>query len=79
MTQRDLRTWLSPDDALRTFDAAMASDSPGAAFYAVSANTERWWSFDEGYRWGHHPEDDAQDSARFPAEPYPATRPQAGP
>lgn len=77
--QRDLRTWLSPDDALRAFDAAMASDQPGAVFYAVSANTERWWSLHEGEQLGYRPADDAQDSATFPAEPYPPTRPHAGP
>lgn len=79
MTQRDLRTWLSPDDALRAFDAAMVSDRHGAVFYAVSANTGRWWSLKAGEQLGYHPEDDAQDRAGFPAEPYPPTRPHAGP
>lgn len=79
ITQRDLCTWLSPGDALRAFDAAMASDEPGAVFYAVSANTARWWSLSEGEQLGYHPEDDAQDSAGFPTEPYPPTQPQAGP
>lgn len=78
-SQRDLRTWLSPGDALRAFDAAMASEEPGAVFYAVSANAERWWSMNEGERLGYHPEDDAQDRAHFPAEPYSPSRPQAGP
>lgn len=79
MTQRDLRTWLSPDDAIRAFDAAMASDLPGAVFYAVSANSERWWSLSGGDHLGYHPEDDAQDSASFSAEPHPPTQRQAGP
>jgi nucleoside-diphosphate-sugar epimerase len=78
-TQRDLRTWLSPGDALRAFDAAMIADQPGAVFYAVSANTERWWSLNAGKQLGYHPEDDAQDWASFPAESYPPAQPQAGP
>lgn len=78
-TQRDLRTWLSPGDALRAFDTAMASSQPGAVFYAVSENTGRWWSSSEGEQLGFHPEDNAQDNAGFPVEPYPPTEAQAGP
>lgn len=78
-SQRDVRTWLSPGDALRAFDAAMASEEPGAVFYAVSANTERWWSLDEGKRLGYHPEDNAQDHAKFLSEHYSPSRLQAGP
>ncbi|MDR6866126.1 uronate dehydrogenase [Microbacterium resistens] len=78
-SQRELRTWLSPEDALRAFDAAMETTEAGAVFYAVSANSERWWSLDEGARLGYVPRDDATQVAGFEAEPYPVSNPQAGP
>lgn len=56
---RHTRTWLSHGDALRAFDAAMATEAHTAVFYAVSRNSERWWSLEEGEHLGFDPQDDA--------------------
>lgn len=56
---RHSRTWLSHGDALRAFDAAMATEVHTAVFYAVSRNPERWWSLEEGENLGFGPRDDA--------------------
>ncbi|WP_193517417.1 NAD-dependent epimerase/dehydratase family protein [Nocardiopsis kunsanensis] len=56
---RHARTWLSHADALRAFDAAMATEAHSAVFYAVSRNSERWWSLEEGEQLGFVPRDDA--------------------
>lgn len=58
-TAREMRTWLSPADALRAFDAAMTTELPHAVFYAVSANRGRWWSAEAGEAVGFRPVDDA--------------------
>jgi uronate dehydrogenase len=58
---RQLSTWLSPGDCLRAFLAAMTTPSlEYATFYAVSANTRRWWSIEEGRALGYVPADDAE-------------------
>uniref|UniRef100_UPI00037296D7 NAD-dependent epimerase/dehydratase family protein n=1 Tax=Nocardiopsis xinjiangensis TaxID=124285 RepID=UPI00037296D7 len=56
---RHSRTWLSHGDALRAFAAAMATEVHTAVFYAVSRNSERWWSLEEGEHLGFDPQDDA--------------------
>ena len=56
---REQRTWLSPDDAVRAFLAAMTTTEHTAVFYAVSANTEGWWDLDAGTALGFVPRDDA--------------------
>lgn len=56
---RAQRTWLSPADAVRAFLAAMTTSEHTAVFYAVSANTERWWDLDAGAAVGFVPQDDA--------------------
>lgn len=56
---REQRTWLSPSDAVRAFLAAMTTTERAAVFYAVSANTDRWWDLKAGYDVGFLPEDDA--------------------
>jgi uronate dehydrogenase len=62
--ERQLSTWLSPGDCLAAVLAAMtASPLSYAAFYAVSANTRRWWSLDEGRLLGFEPRDDAETYA----------------
>ncbi|WP_341975780.1 NAD(P)-dependent oxidoreductase [Microbacterium sp. LWO13-1.2] len=70
---REMHTWLSPRDALRAFDAAMTTDQRHAVFYAVSNNTERWWSLEAGRAAGFVPIDDAaelgSDQPPFPSGP----------
>lgn len=56
---RDGRTWLSPADAVRAFLAAMTTTEPTTVFYAVSANSGRWWDLDAGTAVGYVPHDDA--------------------
>ena len=60
-SRRQLATWLSHDDAVRLFAAALTAESPGyAVVYGVSANTRGWWDLEPGRELGYHPQDDAQ-------------------
>jgi uronate dehydrogenase len=60
-TRRQLSTWLSPDDAVRMFDAALTAPSPGfAVVYGVSANTRGWWDLAPGRALGYDPQDDSE-------------------
>lgn len=74
---REMRTWLSPADALRAFEAAMTTPQQHATFYAVSRNRQRWWSLDAAGVTGFAPVDDAADHGDW-AE-LPAGQPQGGP
>ena len=61
-TVRSLSTWLSHDDAVRMFDAALTAPDPGyAVLYGVSANTRGWWDLGPGRALGYDPQDDAED------------------
>jgi uronate dehydrogenase len=61
---RGLSTWLSHDDAVRMFDAALTAPDPGfAVLYGVSANTRGWWDLEPGRALGYDPQDDAEDFA----------------
>ena len=63
-TVRSLATWLSHDDAVRMFDAALTTPDPGyAVLYGVSANTRGWWDLEPGRALGYDPQDDAEDFA----------------
>jgi uronate dehydrogenase len=63
-TQRQLSTWLSPDDCVRMVDAALTATAPGfAVIYGISANTRGWWDLAPGRALGYEPEDDAEDFA----------------
>lgn len=73
---REQRTWLSPADAVRAFLAAMTTTEHTAVFYAVSANTTRWWDLDAGTAIGFAPQDDAADWGA--EEPLDASMPQGG-
>lgn len=73
---REQRTWLSPTDAVRAFLAAMTTTEHTAVFYAVSANTARWWDLDAGAAIGFVPQDDAAEWGA--EEEYEATTPQGG-
>lgn len=58
-TARDVATWLSPRDCGGF--AAAALTAPGITFatvYAVSANSRRFWTLDDGL--GYRPVDDAE-------------------
>src|SRR4051794_15946465 len=58
---RGLSTWLSPDDAVRMFEACLTTPDPGfAVLYGVSANTRGWWDLEPGRALGYHPQDDAE-------------------
>jgi uronate dehydrogenase len=60
-TRRQLSTWLSHDDAVRMFHAALVAPSPGfAVVYGISANTRAWWDLDPGRELGYEPQDDAE-------------------
>jgi uronate dehydrogenase len=60
-TTRNLATWLSPDDAVRMFEAALTAPDPGfAVLYGVSANTRGWWDLAPGRALGYDPQDDAE-------------------
>ncbi|MDQ0725690.1 NAD(P)-dependent oxidoreductase [Microbacterium sp. W4I20] len=73
---REMRTWLSPGDALRAFDAAMTTPQAHTVFYAVSNNTERWWSLEAARAAGFEPSDDA--AAHGSHDPLPADQRQGG-
>ena len=58
---RNLSTWLSHDDAVRMFEAALTTPDPGfAVLYGISANTRAWWDLDAGRALGYQPQDDAE-------------------
>ena len=62
LTERDLSTWLSHDDARRLVRAALTGPVDGfLAVYGVSANTRGWWDLPPSL--GFVPVDDAEDYA----------------
>lgn len=75
---REMRTWLSPADALRAFHAAMTTDQLHAVFYAVSHNKQRWWSLDAARVAGFVPTDDADAHDPGDYADLPACQPQGG-
>ena len=70
-TRRQLSTWLSPDDAVRMFGAALTAPRPGfAVIYGISANTRAWWDLGPGRALGYEPRDDAEAfAAEIESEP----------
>jgi uronate dehydrogenase len=63
-TRRELSTWLSHEDAVRMFHAALTANAPGyAVLYGISDNTRAWWDLEAGRALGYHPEDDAEQFA----------------
>ncbi|MBJ7355768.1 MAG: NAD(P)-dependent oxidoreductase [Nocardioides sp.] len=67
-TVRQLSTWLSPDDCVRMFEAALTAPAPGyAVLYGISRNTRAWWDLAPGRALGYDPQDDAETfSSRIP-------------
>jgi uronate dehydrogenase len=63
-TRRHLSTWLSHDDAVRMFHAALTAPAPGfAVLHGISANTRAWWDLAPGRSLGYDPRDDAEQFA----------------
>ncbi len=59
VTERDLSTWLSHDDARRLVRAALTGPVDGfVCVYGVSANTRGWWDLPPEL--GYVPQDDAE-------------------
>jgi uronate dehydrogenase len=59
-TRRNLSTWLSHDDCVRMFLAALTTPAPGfAVLFGISANTDAWWDLEPGRALGYEPQDDA--------------------
>ncbi len=65
-TRRQLGSWLSHDDGVRMFQAALTAPAPGfAVVYGISANARGWWNLGPGRALGYDPQDDAE---RYAAE-----------
>ncbi len=62
---RMLETWLSPRDAGRLFEAALAADGYHLV-WGVSANKHRQWSLDAARALGYDPVDDASSAVDEP-------------
>ena len=59
-TRRELATWLSHGDAVRLFQAALATTRDGfTVVYGVSANRDNWWDLAPARALGYDPQDDA--------------------
>ena len=70
-TRRQLGSWLSHDDGVRMFQAALTAPAPGfAVVYGISANTRGWWDLGPGRALGYDPQDDAEQyAAEIEAQP----------
>jgi len=70
-TRRQLGSWLSHDDGMRMFEAALTAPTPGfAVVYGISANTRGWWDLGPGRALGYDPQDDAEQyAAEIEAQP----------
>jgi uronate dehydrogenase len=63
-SRRQLGSWLSHDDGVRMFAAALTAPDPGCAvIHGVSANTRGWWDLAPGRALGYEPQDDAEQYA----------------
>lgn len=73
--RRQLSTWLSPDDAARLVEAALATPAPGFRLvWGQSANTRGVFSLEGARALGYDPQDDAETFAArladLPPGPY---------
>jgi uronate dehydrogenase len=65
--QRNLTTWLSPDDCARMVEAVLSAELDGVRrIWGISANRDSWWDLDAGRAIGYQPQDDA---STFPSPP----------
>ena len=56
-----LRTWLSPDDGARLFEACLSAPSPGfRVVWGASRNSRHWVSLQEAEALGYRPQDDSE-------------------
>jgi nucleoside-diphosphate-sugar epimerase len=63
---RAVAQWLSPADAARLAEAAIALDNGRHhVVWGVSDNAPGWFSLDAGHAIGYHPEDDAEAALRL--------------
>lgn len=61
---RMLRTWLSPDDGARLFEACFTAPVPGfRVVWGASDNTRHWVSLDAARALGYAPQDDSERHA----------------
>jgi uronate dehydrogenase len=61
-TRRDLSTWLSHDDGVRLFRAALTAPVDGfTVVYGISANRDAWWDLTPARALGYEPCDDAAE------------------
>ncbi|MFC7405823.1 NAD-dependent epimerase/dehydratase family protein [Georgenia alba] len=57
----DLGIWLSPGDAVRLVQAALAGPVEGhVVAYGISANTRAWWDLSTARGLGYEPQDDGE-------------------
>ena len=72
-TVRHLSTWLSHDDCVRMFEAALTAPAPGyAVLYGISRNTRAWWDLGARSRaLGYDPADDAETFSSEDRPPRP--------
>ncbi|TWE13211.1 NAD-dependent epimerase/dehydratase family protein [Rudaeicoccus suwonensis] len=76
--KRGLATWLSPDDAARLFESALATQEPDyRVVWGVSDNTRRVYSLAEARRLGYVSHDDAETYAGQLADAPDASGPAA--
>jgi len=80
LDERQLATWLSPDDCARLLHACLTVSSPGfRVAWATSANTRAWWSLEGARALGYTPQDNAERFAGdVPAAPDPAALDRVG-
>ena len=73
LDQRHLSTWLSPDDAVNLFSAAVDAPVQFSIVYGISANTRGWRDLASARALGYEPQDDAEayagDVTPDPSEP----------
>src|SRR3954447_2327943 len=80
--RRELSTWLSYEDAIRLFRAALTANVDFAVVYGGSKNTRRWWPPDTEI--GFAPVDDAEVYADelggedYPVQGGPNSKPEHG-
>jgi uronate dehydrogenase len=76
--ERELATWLSPDDAVRLFRCCLLADVGFDVVYGTSGNRRRWWPLPAHL--GYEPADDAERfAADVSTDPVPGEAYQGGP
>ena len=68
LDRRHLSTWLSPNDAVALFSAALDAPVQFSIVYGISANTRGWWDLASARALGYRPRDNAEAFADEVAE-----------